>query len=33
MGKKGKRGFKFTIAELEHLVDVIDKIVPIGNPD
>jgi hypothetical protein len=31
---KGKRGANFTImAELECLLDVIDKIVPIGNPD
>jgi hypothetical protein len=30
---KGKRGAKFTIAELECLLDVIDEIVPIGNPD
>jgi hypothetical protein len=33
MVKKGKRGFKFTIAELEHLLDAIDEIVPIGNLD
>jgi hypothetical protein len=33
MVKKGKRGFKFTIAKLEHLVDVMNEIVPIGNPD
>jgi hypothetical protein len=33
MAKKGKRGFKFTIAELEHLLDVINKILPIGNPN
>jgi hypothetical protein len=32
-GKKGKRGFKFTITELEHLLDVIYEIIPIGNPD
>jgi hypothetical protein len=30
---KGKRGAKFTIAELECLLDVIDEIIPIGNPD
>jgi hypothetical protein len=30
---KGKRGAKFTIAELECLLNVIDEIVPIGNPD
>ena len=30
---KGKRGAKFTIAELECLLDEIDEIVPIGNPD
>jgi hypothetical protein len=33
MAKKGKGDFKFTIAELEHLLDVINKIAPIGNPD
>jgi hypothetical protein len=33
MAKKGKRGVKFTIAELVHLLDVIGKIVPIDNPD
>jgi hypothetical protein len=32
-GKKRKRGFKFTIAELEHLFDVIDEVLTIGNPD
>jgi hypothetical protein len=29
---KGKRGPKFTIAEIESLLEVIDEIVPIGNP-
>ena len=33
MAKKGKRGFKFTVAELEHMLDIIDNIIPIGNPD
>jgi hypothetical protein len=33
MVKKGKSGFKFTVAELVHMLDVIDNIVPIGNPD
>jgi hypothetical protein len=33
MAKKGKGGFKFTVAEIEHMLDVIDEIVPIGNPD
>jgi hypothetical protein len=33
MAKKGKRGFKFSVAELEHMLDIIDNIVPIGNPD
>jgi len=32
-GKKSKRGFKFTVSELEHMLDIIDDIVPIGNPD
>ena len=30
---KGKRGAKFTIAELKCLLDEIDEIVPIGNPN
>jgi hypothetical protein len=33
MPPKGKRGFKFTIAEMESLLDVIGEIVPIGNPN
>jgi hypothetical protein len=33
MAIKGKKGFKSTIAELKHLLDVIDKVIPIGNPD
>jgi hypothetical protein len=33
MTKKGKRGLKFTVAELEHMLDIIDDIVLIGNPD
>jgi hypothetical protein len=33
MAKKVKRGFKCTIAELEHLLDVIGNIIPIGNPN
>jgi hypothetical protein len=33
MAKKGKRDFKFSVAELEHMLDIIDDIVPIGNPD
>ncbi len=33
MAKKGKRGFKFAVAELEHMLDIIDDIIPIGNPD
>jgi hypothetical protein len=28
---KGKRGLKFTIAEIESLLKVIDEIIPIGN--
>jgi hypothetical protein len=27
------RGFKLTIAELEHLLNVINEIASIGNPD
>ena len=30
---KGKRGLKFSKAEMESLLDVIDDIVPIGNPE
>ena len=30
---KGKRGAKFTIAELKCLLDEIDEIVPIGDPE
>jgi hypothetical protein len=33
MAKKGKRGFKFTISELKHLLNVIDKVISIVNPD
>jgi hypothetical protein len=33
MAKKGKRSFKFSVAELEHMLDIINDIVPIGNPD
>jgi hypothetical protein len=33
MVKKGKRGFKFSVAELEHMLNFINDIVPIGNPD
>jgi hypothetical protein len=29
---KGKRGPKFTIAEIESLLKVINEIIPIGNP-
>jgi hypothetical protein len=31
--KKGKRGFIFSTAELEHMLNIINEIVPIGNPD
>ncbi len=33
MAKKDKRGFKLTFAELEHMLDIANKIIPIGNPD
>jgi hypothetical protein len=33
MTTKGRRGFKFTTQEIKSLLDVIEKIVPIGNPD
>jgi hypothetical protein len=32
MPPKGKRGFKYTITEMESLLDVIEEVVPIGNP-
>jgi hypothetical protein len=33
MATKGRRGFKFTTQELKSLLDVIEDIFPIGNPD
>ena len=33
MATKGRRGFKFTTQEIESLLDVIEEIIPIGNPD
>jgi hypothetical protein len=33
MTKKGKMGFEFTVAELKHMLIVIDDIFPIGNSD
>ncbi len=33
MTNKGRRGFKFTTQEIECLLDVIEEIVPIGNPN
>ena len=33
MATKGRRGFKFTTQEIESMLEVIDEIVPIGNPD
>ena len=30
---QGRRGFKFTVQEMESMLEVIDDIVPIGNPD
>jgi hypothetical protein len=30
---KGKRGLKFTTAEIKSLLKVINEIVPIGNPE
>jgi hypothetical protein len=32
MAKNARGGFKFTDAELEHMLDVINDIVPIDNP-
>ena len=31
--KQGRRGFKFTVQELESMLEAIDDIVPIGNPN
>jgi hypothetical protein len=33
MATKGRRGFKFTTQEIESLLDVIEEIIPIDNPD
>ena len=33
MATKGRRGFKFTTQEIESLLDIIEEIIPIGNPD
>jgi hypothetical protein len=33
MTTKGRREFEFTIQEIKSLLDVIEEIVPIGNPD
>jgi hypothetical protein len=33
MATKGRRGFKFSTQELKSLLDVIEDIIPIGNPD
>ena len=30
---KGKRGAKFTTAELEHLLSIVEEILPIGAPE
>ena len=31
--KQGRRGFKFTVQEMESMLEAIDDIVPSGNPD
>ena len=31
--KSRGRGFKFTAVEIEHLLDGVEEVVPIGNPD
>ena len=28
-----RRGFKFTVVEIEHLLEAIEDVIPIGNPD
>jgi hypothetical protein len=33
MTTKGRRGFKFATQEIKSLLDVIEEIIPIGNPD
>jgi hypothetical protein len=30
---KGKRGFKFTICELESLVEAVEELIPISNTE
>jgi hypothetical protein len=31
--KQERRGFKFTVQEMESMLEAIDEIIPIGNPD
>jgi hypothetical protein len=31
--KQGKRRFKFTVQEMESMLEAIDEIISIGNPD
>jgi hypothetical protein len=30
---KARRGFKFTIAKLKHLLEAAEEVIPISNPD
>jgi hypothetical protein len=30
---KSRRGLKFTVAKLEHLLKVVEEVFPIGNPE
>jgi hypothetical protein len=31
--QKARRGFKFSVPELEHLLETVDDVIPIGNSD
>jgi hypothetical protein len=30
---KARRGYKFTVTEMEHLLETVEDVIPIGNPD
>ena len=30
---KARRGYKFTVSEVEHLLETVEDVIPIGNPD
>jgi hypothetical protein len=33
MLKAARRGFKFTITKIEHLLEAVEEVIPTGNPD